>query len=156
MRLPILLAAFMGLALGLPAHADDAAPPDLATIRAEQVALRDLAAKGEDPFTSMSKAGRQELVDRQTRLLQLLEDRESFDELMGPSQVEVVNLLQEINAIVNAAGDDEAFRCEYTRKTGSHRKERVCKTVAERRIESEASREAMRRWQNKGHLNPNN
>lgn len=156
MRLPILLAALFSLAAVLPSHANTPGEPDLAAIRAEQSELRSLAAKGEDPFTSMSKSGRQELVDRQSRLLQLIDGRESFDELQGPSQVEVVNLLQEINAIVNAAGDDEAFRCEYTRKTGSHRKERVCKTLAERRIESEASREAMRRWQNKGHLNPNN
>jgi hypothetical protein len=156
MRLSILLSAVFGLAIAMPAHADDAAPPDLSAIRAEQLELRALAAAGEDPFDSMSTADRKLLVDRQNRLLQILEGRESFDELMGARQVEVANLLQEINAMVNDVGDDEKFRCEYIRKTGSNRKQRVCKSEAQRRIESEASREAMRRLQRSGPLNPNN
>lgn len=156
MRLPLLLAALVGFALVLPVHADDGNAPDLAAIRAEQLELRSLAAAGEDPFDSMGTAERQALVDRQSRLLQLLEGQESFDQLLAARQVEVVNLLQEINATVNVVADDEEFRCEYIRKTGSNRKQRVCKSVAERRIESEASREAMRRLQRSGPLLPNN
>lgn len=153
-----LLAALLGLAIVLPAHAapDNAAGPDLAVIRAEQLELRALAAAGEDPFDTMAKAERQRLVDRQTRLLQLLEGRESFDELGDARKVQVANLLQEINATVNPVGDEEKFRCEYVRKTGSHRKERVCKSEAQRRFEAEASREALRELRRSGPLNPNN
>jgi len=50
----------------------------------------------------------------------------------------------------------EDFRCEYIRKTGSNRKQRVCRSESQRRIESEASREAMRRLQRSGPLLPNN
>jgi hypothetical protein len=154
--LSVLLAALVGLAVALPSHAapDKVDAPDLAVIRAEQLELRALAAAGEDPFDTMGTAERQALVDRQTRLLKLLEGRESFDELMAARQVEIANLLQEINSMVNVVSDDEKFRCEYIRTTGSNRKQRVCKSVAERRIQSEASREAMRRWQSKGHFHP--
>lgn len=156
MRLPVLLAVLVGLAVVLPVRADPGNGPDLAAIRAEQVELRALADAGEDPFDSMQTAARRTLVDRQTKLLRLLEGRESFDELRDPGQVEVINLLQEINTIINAVEANEEFRCEHVRKVGSHRKERVCKTVATRKIESEASREALRRMQRSGPLLPNN
>jgi hypothetical protein len=154
MRLPIVLAALFGLAASLPSHANTPGEPDLAAIRAEQAELRAAAAAGTDPFASMSTGDRQALVDLQTRLLQLLDGRDSFDELMAARQMEVVNLLQEINAKVNDVGDDEKMRCEYVRTTGSNRRQRSCKTAAQRKIESEASLEALRRWRMKGHFHP--
>lgn len=135
-------AAVFGLLLSIAsviAVADEVEPGvDLAAIRAEQTALRADVEAGKGIFDGMSGVERQELAGRQSQLLALIEGAASIRELDDDAQVRAFNLLQQINATVTRAEDAQVV-CEYTRKTGSHRKVKECMTVAERRRDREES-----------------
>lgn len=132
-----MLGLFLSLASTV-AVADDVAGPDLAAIRAEQTALRAEVEAGSGAFAKMSGVERQALAGRQAQLLALIDDKASIRDLGDDAQVRAFNLLQEINATVTQA-EDARVVCEYTKKTGSHRKVKECMTVAERRRDREES-----------------
>jgi hypothetical protein len=141
MRLFRASAAVLGLFLSIAsvAVADEAEPgPDLAAIRAEQTALRVDVEAGKGVFGKMANVERQELAGRQAQLLALIDGVGSIKELDDDAQVRAFNLLQQINATVTQAEDSQIV-CEYTKKTGSHRKVKECMTVAERRRDREES-----------------
>ena len=139
--------AVLGLCLAVasPAtFADDGAPPDLRAIRAQQLELRSDVNAGSGVFKDMDSAERRQLAERQTRLLALLEGKESIDELDERARLDAFNLLQEINAAVTGVEGDQLV-CEYVRKTGSHRKTKQCMTVAERRQARQQTEDYLRK-----------
>ena len=94
-------------------------------------------------FKDMSEGDRERLLKQQTRLLALLEGRNSIDELRPEERVEVFNVLQEVNAAVTKA-EDERKICERTRLTGSHRYEVVCMTAKEYREHKDNAQKSLR------------
>ncbi|GAB3737752.1 hypothetical protein GCM10028862_23480 [Luteimonas pelagia] len=155
MRNAILLSGLIALAAAFAAHAETTAEkPDLAFIRAQQIELRGLIEKKEGVFADISEVERNELVVRQNRLLATLDGVAEFTDLSKEDQFEVFNELEWINATVNDARGAQVV-CEYVRKTGSHRKVKECKTVAQRDADREASLEAMREFRETYGL-PNN
>lgn len=137
-------AALCGLcmAASFGAAADNNDGPAFADIRAQQIELREEVSDGDGIFQAMSEQERESLTARQDELLALIEGKDVVKDLEDPDQVRAFNLLQEINAMVNNIEDDRVI-CEYRRKTGSHRKEKQCATVAERRIQRETAQHAM-------------
>lgn len=129
------------------ASADNAMGASLDDIREQQLELRADAQAGDGVFEDMSGPERQELVERQTRLLAMIEGKSDVAELGNQDQVAAFNLLQEINATINKAEDSQVV-CEYIRKVGSHRKTKECKTVAERRRERMEAERDLQRAQN--------
>lgn len=125
-------------AMSFNASADDTAGPTLTEIRAQQVELRADVQAGAGVFEDMDRLKREQLAARQSQLLALIEGKELVQELDDEDQVEAFNLLEQINATVNNL-EDQQMVCEYVRKTGSHRKVKECKTVAQRREEREAA-----------------
>ncbi len=117
---------------------------DVAAIVAQQTQMRAEAQAGTGRYKDMPQAQRDDLVRRQAAVLQLVEGRRSTDELDPQRRTDLFNELEAIEAIVNRA-EDERMVCEYRKAIGSNRKERVCKTVAQRRKEQEEARSMMGR-----------
>lgn len=126
------------LAVSFGASADDTDGPTLAEIRAQQLELRADVQAGEGIFEDMQRVKREELAARQTKLLAMIEGKDMVQDLDDDTQVEAFNLLEQINASINDM-EDQRMVCERVQKTGSHRKVKECKTVAQRREEREAA-----------------
>lgn len=140
-------ATFLFLCLNLaalPALAAEDAALQLDVIREEQVQLRAAVEAGRKPYSEMPAATRSQLLERQARLLGTLEGKESAADLNPQQTTDVLNTLEWIEAAVSRA-DDERLVCERVPILGSNRKERVCKTVGQRRAEQQAAREQLDR-----------
>ena len=132
---PIRKAAGMMFALCMAASfgaaADDAPGRDMTDIREQQVELRAAAAAGNGMFDDMSNPERLELVARQDELLALIDGKQTVKDLDDADQVRAFNLLEAISATITHV-EGQQMVCEMTRKTGSHRKSKVCMTRAQR------------------------
>lgn len=144
-------AALCGLCLAVSfgATADNTDGPTFDEIREQQVELRGAVARGEGIYEGLSSSDRETLIARQDELLALIEGKDVVEDLADEEQVQAFNLLQEINATVNAlvntVDDDDRVVCEYVASTGSHRKQKRCATVAERREQREHAQRAMQK-----------
>ncbi len=99
-------------------------------------------------YADLSARDRKQMVERQTRLLEMIEGKKTSADLEEAEQVELSGTLEWIDATVKGA-DDERMVCERVRVIGSNMKERVCMTVAQRREATERAREEMTRPQKK-------
>lgn len=137
----VVLGLCMAVAFG--ASADETAGPTLDDIREQQIELRTDAQAGDGIFEGMERVKREQVAERQTRLLALIEGKARVQDLDDDTQVEAFNLLEQINATINDI-EDQRMVCENVRKTGSHRKVKDCRTVAQRREEREAAQTNLR------------
>ena len=111
-------------------------------IRTQQAQIRTGVESRSGRFKELPANTRSELLAKQAQLLSLMEGKQSTDELNETQKTEVFNTLEWIEAAVNNA-DDERMVCERRPVLGSTRKERVCKTAGQLRVEREAARDRM-------------
>lgn len=111
-------------------------------IRTQQNEIRDGVESRTGRYKDLSASERNELLSKQARMLQTIEGKHSTDELNAQQKTEVFNTLEWIEAVVNN-DDEERMVCERRPVLGSTRKERVCKTAAQWRVEREAARNMM-------------
>ena len=76
-----------------------------------------------------------------------LDNKDTVKDLDDDAQVEAFNLLEQINATINDVQGQRVV-CERVLKTGSHRKVKVCMTVAERDQLREDSRTVIEKAKN--------
>ncbi|MEI2453797.1 hypothetical protein ABU614_10550 [Lysobacter firmicutimachus] len=129
----ILAAACAGAAVAAP----ERVPFDAQAVITQQQQIRaDIEAK-RGAYGKLDIATRQEVRERQDKLLELLNGR-SYEQLSADEQDQARLHM----AWIEYAGkqDDDRLVCERIRTTGSNRVERVCKTVAQRREEKAASK----------------
>ena len=149
---------FMAVAFGLSfavaslsASAVDST--DLRAIHQQQLEYRDDALAGTGDFQTLDEVQRRNFVTRQDELFALIDGKSSLDELAAKEQVVAHNLLEDLQAILLST-EDLKMECEWTKKTGSHRKIKVCMTVAERRrLRDQAQSELHRSMGNGGGTN---
>jgi hypothetical protein len=127
------------------AEAPAAAPsqPSVKDIVAQQTALRAQAVAKRGAFKDMHAGDRDRLINKQDKLLQLLDGRQSIGELRAEQRVDAFNYLQEINAAVTKAEDDRQI-CERSRLVGSNRFQVVCMTAKEAREFKENAKKSAR------------
>jgi hypothetical protein len=142
---------FAGALMALAAMA--AVPPargetaDLGAIRAQQAEIREDARAGRGIYANLSETQRTELFSRQDATLRLIEGKQTPDELSEPERVKLFNQLEAIEALVNEA-EDQRMICERVSTIGTNRKQRVCKTVAQRRQEMQMAQDMLNRGAN--------
>ena len=142
--------AVLGLSLALASLSASAVEStDLRAIHEQQLAYRADALAGARDFKEMSEADRQDFVRQQDALFALIEGKSTLDELQAEEQVKAHNLIENLQAIVLRT-EDLKMVCEWTKKTGSHRKTKTCMTVAERRMLREASQAELERSMGNG------
>lgn len=91
-------------------------------------------------FEHVSLAERARIHAAVSRMRQVLHGRQSIDELREHERVAVFNAQEEINGILTRR-DGERLVCERRPLPGSHRKETVCETYAERMARQRGSRQ---------------
>ena len=111
-------------------------------IRTQQAEIRDDVEARKAPYDDLSASDRNELLQKQSRMLHLLEGKQSTNDLNEQQRVEVFNTLEWIESVANNSAD-ERMVCERRPVLGSNRKERVCKTAAQWRQERDAARDIM-------------
>lgn len=115
----------------------------LDAIRTQQAAIRaGVEAHSSGSYKELSAAARAELLDRQTKMLALIDGKQSDSELTDEQRAEVTTTLAWIDAKLKEASDDRMV-CERRATIGSNRKERVCMTAAQMRAQREAARDQM-------------
>jgi hypothetical protein len=117
---------------------------ELQLIRDQQAEIRAGVLAKTGPYAKLEENKRHELLDRQARMLVLIEGKQNAGELTERDRTEVFNTLEWIEATVNNTGD-ERLVCERTRKTGTNRLVRTCKTEREWREYREFTRRELER-----------
>ena len=120
------------------------APMDLGQIRMQQQQIRAEVIAGKGRYKDMPARTRDELLAKQDGLLKMIEGKKTNSELTESQKMEAFNTLEWIEATVNNA-EDERVICKSEKPTGSHRPQKVCRTVAQIRQEREASERAVYR-----------
>ena len=148
MRLHVLLAsALLALFAALPAFAQVSDALSLDDVRTQQAEIRADTKAGRGVYENLSDHQRSQLLARQDAMLRLIEGKQSPRELSEPQRLELFNQLEAIEAMVNQA-EDQRMVCRRVATIGTNRKERVCKTVAQRREEMRDAQQILNRRNN--------
>ena len=133
-------AALLGLFVSFALPAADT-PVAFADIREQQVEIRADVAANKPPYDDMAKRDRARLLQRQDALLRLIDGKETLLDLDERGRTEAINSLEWIRAEIHNAEENRLI-CEREKRVGTHMKERVCRTVAERRQDREDAQKA--------------
>lgn len=137
-------ALILVVAVAIPALAS-AESLKLDTVRVQQATIRaGVEAHSSAPYKELSPPVRGELLDRQAKMLRVIDGKQSESELTEEQRTEVSATLAWIDAKLQEARDDRMV-CERRATIGSNRKERVCMTAAQMRAQRDAAREQMDR-----------
>lgn len=115
-------------------------------IRSEQAEILARVKAKTGAFADISARDREQMVERQMRMLKMIEGKKTSAELQETEKLELSRTLEWIDVTVKRA-DDERMICERVRVLGSNMKERVCMTVAQKREAGERARDEMTRSQ---------
>ncbi|GAB3100255.1 hypothetical protein [Lysobacter terrae] len=113
-------------------------------IRNQQAEIRAGVVAKSGRYRDMPETTRNELLLRQTRMLSTIDGKKVPTDLDQEQRTRVFNDLEWIEAAINRT-QDERLVCEYTRTIGSNRKQRVCRTAEQIRLEHERSRDELDR-----------
>ncbi|MFC4727402.1 hypothetical protein [Coralloluteibacterium thermophilus] len=120
---------------------------DAEKILTQQRQIRTDLESGTGRYADTKSHTRAAILREQDVVFRLLDGRSSSTELRRDDQMALFNSLEAIAALINDA-EDERMICERQRVVGSNRRERVCKTVAQIRMEREAAERATTRHDN--------
>lgn len=123
---------------------------ELQQVREQQAEIRAGVMAKTGLYAKLNDDKRHELLDRQARMLALIEGKQNAAELSERDRTEVFNTLEWIEGTVNNTGD-ERLVCERTRKTGTNRLVRTCKTERQWREYREYTRRELERNRDGGH-----
>ena len=148
MQLHLFLAsALLALFVASPASAQVGDALSFDEVRTQQAEIRADAGARRGVYENLSERQHRQLEDRQDALLRMIEGKQSPRELSEPQRMDLFNQLEAIEALVNQA-EDQRLICERVATIGTNRKERVCKTVAQRREEMRFAQDALNRRSN--------
>lgn len=106
----------------------------ISAITSQQSEIRAGVQAGTGRYKGLSAKTKAELLSRQSEVLALVNGKQSAAELNEADRLTVFNHLEWIEAAINDESGDELV-CTRTKKLGTNRAERVCKTA--RQIEEE-------------------
>ena len=111
-------------------------------IRTEQVQIKAGLDSRKGAYKDLPSAASARLLSGQARVLELIEGKQSTDELDDAARAELFAALASIDAIVDDANDARQV-CQQVKTLGSNRKERVCRTAGQMRAQREAARDQL-------------
>src|SRR5690606_6559047 len=124
--LPLLLAAVL-FAPGAFAGSRDVKPLERGASVSQQTQIREQVLAGEGRYKDMPKETRDELLGKQSALLEMIGDKRDPAELSQAQRLEAFNTLEWIEATINKEPEERVV-CTQERRTGSMRVTRVCRT----------------------------
>ncbi len=129
-------AALAGLALAASAHADKFDPSQFEETR--RSIERDLS-KGKK-YAEIGDSERNNVLRSLDQMSRLLDGKRTLDDMAPEQKVELFNKQELVNQLLTQASEDSRMICERERPVGSRIPVSVCKTVAQRRFETDRSR----------------
>jgi len=117
-------------------------PLDLVQVRAQQQQIRSDVMAKQGRYASMPETTREQLLSRQTQLLQMLDGKKTADDLTQDQRMQAFNALEWIEAAINN-DDGERTVCTRERTIGSNRVTRVCRSSAQMKEDRERARDQM-------------
>lgn len=139
---PFLLAAAL-LALAMPsAGAAAGSDIDPQRVHKEQTQLQLQVSKGQGAFKDIDTSLQKRILANQDRVLELVDGKQSLDELSAEEREELSTTLGDIERLVTKAKDERQV-CRKMRPTGSNRPQVVCMTAAQHREAQKRAREAI-------------
>jgi hypothetical protein len=99
---------------------------------------------GSERYAEIGNKGRRDVLDRLAAIDNILDGVTSIDQLDQAERADLFSYQEEVNSILTKAADDSRIVCKRQAKTGSHRMETRCRTVAQLRLERDASQKVMR------------
>lgn len=139
---PFLLAAVL-FVLAMPAAgAATTTDIDPQRVHKEQTQLQSQVRKGQGPFKDIDAGLQNRIIANQDRVLELVNGKQSLDELSAEDRDELTTTLGDIERLVTKAKDERQV-CRKMRPTGSNRPQVVCMTAAQHREAQKRAREAM-------------
>lgn len=138
------LAVVLSLSLFAPAvfASADTKMMEFEAIRAQQAEIRAGVQARTGIYKDLSANDRALLLNQQSNVLTTIDGKKSAADLTELQRVSVFNSLEQIEAIINRA-EDERVVCQKVTQTGSNRKTRVCRTVAQMREDRERARKTL-------------
>ena len=141
MRLTLSL-VFVLLFASLTAQAKDTIQAD-PTQFASQRAEIEKSIQG-DKYSELTRTQREEVMAALDRMETILASADSVKNLEEGKQIELYNDQELINNLLTQAREDSRMICRQRIRTGSHRANTECRTVAEIRRDRESTQQAMR------------
>lgn len=140
MRLRLCLALVLfgaSLSLGFAKEAIRADPSEFPVLR-KQI---EKALKGDD-YSELTRTQREEVIAALDRMQATLSGVDSVQHLAPADKTQLFNDQELVNTVLTKAAADSRTVCRQQVRTGSHRHNQVCRTVAEiRREREEAQRQ---------------
>ncbi len=94
---------------------------------------------GGDLYREIGEEERGQVLSTLQRMANLLQDKPSIDGLPDELRVKLFNDQELVNRILTQAAKDSQLSCRKEHRTGSRVPTVICKTVAQRRMETETS-----------------
>lgn len=123
---------------------------DVSDIVGQQQRIRAEIESKTGPYGSLPAARKDELLARQMSLLAMLEGKRTTDELSESERVAAFDTMEWIESAapigrsaVAEESADERMVCERRQILGSNRKERVCMTAGQMKLQRERAQERM-------------
>lgn len=148
------------------AHATHASEADL-DVKARSFAVQSAQIRADlsagEAYSEISPSDRDTVLGLLARMETMLDASENgIDGLPSDSRVQLFNDQEQVNTILTDARADSRMVCTRTQVTGTHRRQQVCMTVADRERRRERDREEAaqkQRWtpcmgQGSGCVNP--
>jgi hypothetical protein len=133
--------------LTFAAHAEPTTEADV-TLTADAPAAQQLTnvenALRSEGYSEMSAENRTRVQAAVSRIRLKLGSNERVDQLPPLQRTDVFNDQELINTLMSSAKEDSRIVCRSERPTGSNRSQRVCATVAQRRVAMENAKDMMR------------
>ena len=139
------LLALLAAALFVPgavAGTQAAQPLKLGAIVSQQTQIREQVLAGEGRYKDMPQKTRDELLEKQAALLQMIGDKRDPVDLSHEQRLQAFNTLEWIEATVNQE-PEEHMVCTRERRTGSMRVTTVCKTQRQINEDRDRARKQM-------------
>jgi hypothetical protein len=137
------LLALAALAISAAAQAGSGTTNRVADIVSHQQQIRASVKAERDGWDNIAADKRQELLGKQDQLMQLIDGKQTLDELAPADQATAVQTIEWIDALA-AKADDERQVCTRERATGTHRTTTVCRSVGDMKRQRDQAQSA---WQ---------
>lgn len=99
-------------------------------IRSQQAQIKAGLDGRRGAYKDMPGTTREQLLSHQARVLELIDGKQSTDDLDDVKKAELFAALDSIDAVVSKANNERVV-CELVRKLGSNHKERVCRPAGQ-------------------------
>ena len=116
---------------------------DPAKFEKQRSAIEKEITRGER-YAEISDQDKRDVLEALEAMSGLLEGKSGIDELNADQRIELFNRQETVNTLLTGAAEDSRLICKRQTKTGSHRQETKCVTVAQARTDRENAENMLR------------